>query len=77
MNNKCFNCNENGTQLFEFTICNSCKKGLRLFTDETIEKHIQKFTKKGYKKDLAKKLELLEKTYIKKKIKLLDILDKL
>ena len=77
MKNKCFNCDNTGSDLFGFTICNSCKKDLRLFTDKTIENHIKKFSKKGYEKDVNDKLALLENVYIKKKIKLLDILDKL
>ena len=77
MENKCFNCDNIGTELFGFTICNSCKKGLRLFTDKTIKKHIEKYSKSGYEKDVKDKLALLENVYIKQKIKLLDILDKL
>ena len=77
MNNKCFNCNNNGAELYGFIICDSCKKELRLFTDKTIEKHIKKYTHKGYEKDVKEKLSLLENVYLKKKIKLLDILTKL
>lgn len=77
MNDKCFNCNTTGTDFFGFKICASCKKKLRLFTDKTVAEHIRKFTKSGYQKDVQEKLALLESDYIKKKIKLLDILQKI
>ena len=77
MEKTCFNCDNIGTDFFGFTICNSCKKDLKLFTNKTIEKHSKTFTKSGYEKDVKRKLALLENVYIKQKIKLLDILDKL
>lgn len=77
MNSKCFNCNQKGTEFYGFIICNLCKKNLRLFTDKTIKKHISKFTKPIYQKEIDNKLNLLEIDFIKKKIKLLDIQNKL
>ena len=77
MENKCFNCDETGAEFYEFIICDSCKKKLRLFTDKTVEQHIKKFTKPLYKKEIKRRIVLLEKDYKKKKLKLLDILNKL
>ena len=77
MEKKCFNCDNIGTEFFGFTICDSCKKDLKLFTNKTIKKHSKTFTKSGYEKDVKGKLALLENVYIKQKIKLLDILEKL
>jgi len=77
MSNKCFNCGQNGSPLFEFIVCDSCKKALRLFTNKTIEMHVEKFTKPAYRKELSDRLIALDKTYIKKRIKILDILEKI
>lgn len=56
-------------QIFMDIICESCKKDLRLFTDKTIEKHIQKFTKPIYEKEIRERIIHLEKDFIKKKDK--------
>jgi hypothetical protein len=77
MSYNCFNCKEEGKPLHGFVVCDSCKKKLQLFTNETIEKHAKKFTKSACRKDIMSKLELLESVYLKKKIKLLDILSNL
>ncbi len=77
MVNQCFNCKKEGNELYRFIVCDSCKKELRLFTPKTINKHIEKFSKEGYELGVKEKLDALEMEYIKKKIKLLDILDKL
>lgn len=52
MKHTCFNCNKNGTELYGYTICNSCKKDLRLFTKGTVKKYIEKFSKKVYQKNV-------------------------
>lgn len=77
MTKKCFNCGQNGTELYGYVICEACKKDLRLFTDKTIERHVAKFTKQAYKKEIEERLAFIETDVIKKKIKLLDILYKL
>ncbi len=77
MSNSCFSCNEKGDEFHGYIICNSCKKKLRLFTDETVRKYVMKFTKSKYEKEIRNKLISLEKNTIKQKIKLLDILTKL
>ncbi len=77
MSNSCFSCNEKGHKFHGYIICDSCKKKLRLFTDETVRKYVMKFTKSKYEKEIRNKLISLEKNTIKQKIKLLDILTKL
>jgi len=77
MNDSCFNCNEKGTSMHGYFVCDSCKKKtLRLFTKKTVEEHILKFTKSAYLKDMERRLFNLEKEFIKKRMKLLDALDK-
>ena len=76
MNDSCFNCNEKGTSMHGYFVCDSCKKTLRLFTKKTVEKHISKFTKSAYLNEMERRLFNLEKDFIKKKIKILDALDK-
>jgi len=73
MISQCFNCNKKGKEFYGFTICKACRKALRLFSDNTLEKHIFKFTKPVYQKEINERLSILEKNFIKKKIKLLDI----
>lgn len=75
--NTCFNCNNLGSDLYGYNVCGACKNMLRLFTEDTVAKHSKTLSKERYQKDLIKKLDLLDKTYIKKRIKLLDILSKL
>ena len=74
MNRKCFNCENKGNEFYGFIVCDTCIKDLRLFTDDTVEKHKKKFSPTAYKKDVEDKLAVLENVYIKKKIKPLDIL---
>ena len=75
----CFQCGRPGKDLCGFTICDSCKSRLSLFTDETIKKHIALYTAKGrsYEAEIARRLDFIEKDYIKKKIKLLHIQERL
>lgn len=77
MHHPCFNCHENGTEFYGFIVCDTCKKELRLFTDKTVERHNKKITKGAYQKEVKDRLALLENVYIKKKIKLLDLLAKI
>jgi hypothetical protein len=79
----CFNCgesrNEKLTKVYGYIICHECKSNLGLFKDETIAGHITKKykTKAAYAKEVAYRLNFIEKDFIKKKIKLLHILDRL
>ena len=79
---KCFNCESNAdAQLYGIPICNSCESDLRLFTDDTIIR--QKREYKGsdnyasYQDEISGRLILLERDYLKKRIKLLHILERL
>ncbi len=73
---KCFNCGEKGTKFYGYFICDPCKSNLRLFTDKTIQKYNTKNPKK-FSKEIQDRLVLLEKDYIKKKIKLLHTQEQL
>jgi flagellar motility protein MotE (MotC chaperone) len=79
---KCFNCGaETSNQRYEITICPACEQDLRLFTDETIarQKAEYKTSEKyaAYGDEIADRLVFLEKDYLKKKIKLLHVLERL
>ncbi len=69
---KCFNCEEKGTELFGYIVCETCKNKLRLFTEETTKKYYSK-NPEAFTEDIKNRLEIIEKDYIKKKIKLLHI----
>ena len=72
----CFNCGKAGIRMFGYTICDSCKSGLRLFSMKTIQKHYAKDPAK-FSADMDHRLEFLEKDYIKKKLKLLHVKEQL
>lgn len=77
---KCFNCGaETSNQRYEITICPACEQDLRLFTDATIarQKAEYKTSEKyaAYGDEIADRLVFLEKDYLKKKIKLLHVLE--
>lgn len=62
--------------------CFHCEKeGLRLCTEEIVQKHDAEFKPTEYasiyEEDIACLLEEMEKEYIKKRIKILDIQNKL
>jgi hypothetical protein len=76
----CFQCGKQGADMYGYTICDSCKSKLGLFTDETIKKHITlyNFSKnQSYENEILDRLSFIDKDYIKKKIKLLHILERL
>ncbi|MCP4703604.1 MAG: hypothetical protein GY865_03260 [candidate division Zixibacteria bacterium] len=81
----CFKCgnttNSNNIQLFDYTICQTCKSKLGLYNDETIKGHIKKYKDKSkdhsYAKEISGRLTLLEKDYNRKRIKLLHIQERL
>lgn len=77
MNDECFNCGEPGHKFYGYTVCDSCKKELRLFTDKTVGKYVEKYSESEYREEIKERLSLVEKDFIKKRIKLLDILDKI
>ena len=75
MAKKCILCGSEGSLLHGYVICDGCKNNLRLFSEETVKKQMSKY--KGYEKEIKRRLEYIEKDYIKKKIKLLDVLEKI
>lgn len=85
MTNKSKTCFQCGTTketmgLFNYTICQSCKSKLRLFTDESIQKYITEYKKSkdhSLETEMQNRLEILEKDYINKKIKLLHVLERI
>ncbi len=78
---KCFQCGEDGSELYGYTICDSCRSKLGLFSDETIGKHISLYDKpikkRSYEEEIKFRLDFIEKEYTKKRIKLLHILERL
>ncbi|MBQ4820281.1 hypothetical protein [Aquimarina sp. MMG016] len=73
----CFNCGKNGNDLlYSYSICDSCKAKLRLFKNHTIEKHNAKNPEK-FSNEIQRRLDFLDKDYIKKRIKLLHIQEQL
>lgn len=77
----CFNCGAEGFDMFGYSICESCKSNLGLFTDETIARHIADFKeetgKLSYQDEIERRIEFIEKDFIKKKLKLQYILEKI
>jgi len=74
---KCNLCWKEGRELYSYIVCDECKKKLRLFTEKSVQKYIEKFWKNNYNTDIENRLKSLESDYIKKKIKLLDIKEKI
>lgn len=68
----CFNCDDEGSEFFDYIICEKCKSKLKLFTETTIKSYLEK-DPISFPKEINSRLELLDKDYIKKKIKLLHI----
>lgn len=79
---KCFNCtSETNHKRFDIPICRSCESGLKLFSDDTILRQNQAYTNSenpsSYSDEITRRLLFIEKDYLKKKIKLLHVLDRL
>ncbi len=73
---KCFNCDKNGKNMYGYSICDSCKSKLRLFTNDTIKKYNSE-NPENFPKEIQRRLDFLDKDYIKKRIKLLHIQEQL
>ncbi len=73
---KCFNCGKNGKDMYGYAICDSCKSKLRLFTENTIKKYNSE-NPENFSKEIQRRLDFLDKDYIKKRIKLLHIQEQL
>jgi len=76
----CVLCGDKGADMYGHIICDSCKSRLGLFTEETIRKHIRLYESEknhSYEDEIRDRLIILEKDYIKKRIKLLHIQEQL
>lgn len=73
----CFQCGTilNIASLYGYTICETCKSRIGLFKSDTIDRHVASYKKGVYKEEVDSRLTLMEKQYIKKRIKLLHIQD--
>ena len=77
MAKQCFNCRkETENSLQGYPICESCKSKLKLFSDKTIKKYYLKDPDK-FSKEIERRLDFIEKDYMKKKIKLLNVKEQL
>ncbi len=75
----CFQCGEKGSDFYGIVICDACKAGLGLFTDETIARHIALYRstkKRTYEDEIYERLRVLDVEYFKKRIKLLHALER-
>lgn len=62
--------------IYGYNICDSCKQGLRLFTAQTIKRY-HRSDPGGFRGEIRRRMEYVEKDYIRKKIKLLDVMEKI
>ena len=77
MTKTCYNCGKaTAKELYNYPICDSCKSKLKLLTEVTIKKHYSK-NPEEFSKEIQRRLDFIEKDYIKKKIKLLNIKEQL
>lgn len=86
---KCELCEESDQSLievlFEYPVCSVCSSKMGLFRDKTIARYIKEFELKkrkdpeelSFEEEMERRLEYIEKDYIKKKIKLNYILDRI
>lgn len=80
---KCFNCSstENVEILHGYPICAKCKPKLVFFTEATVKKYVKEYQSspytQSYEEEINQRLEEVEKKYIKAKMKLLDIKEKI
>lgn len=78
MNQTCAFCNNSETKnLHGYNVCQECKKSLRLFDQKTVSKYISELWRAEYKAEVEKRIEKLDQDYLKKRIKLLDIQNKI
>ncbi|MEQ9405618.1 MAG: hypothetical protein RIM99_18660 [Cyclobacteriaceae bacterium] len=85
----CFRCGETEQgsleNLYGYTVCKACQGDLKLYQDITIKMHISAFKKArlinpkklSYKEEVDYRLVEMEKDYIRKRIRLLHIQDRL
>jgi hypothetical protein len=76
----CFACGAEAEEMYGYLICEKCKSKLGLFTDDTIKRNTQEFmdsSRHSYLDEINRRLDIMDKDYIKKRIKLLHIKDRL
>jgi hypothetical protein len=77
MTKTCYNCGKaTAKELFNYPICDSCKSKLKLLTEVTIKKHYSK-NPEEFSKEIQRRLDFIEKDYINRKIKLLNVIEKI
>lgn len=70
--------------MYEYPICSNCIKKFRLHTDHSLNKYIldmdaqkkENPSNLTFREEMERRLELVEKEYIKKKVKIKYILDR-
>jgi hypothetical protein len=80
MSNICVVCGENGKEYLGYIICNKCLSKLKLLSDEKIKKYLAVNKLKNgrsFEEEIKFRLILIEKDYIKKKIKLLHVMERI
>lgn len=77
----CFQCGNKGTELYGYIICDSCKRKLRLLTDQVIAKQSALYSnpikKHSYADEIRGRLNYIDKKHIEQRIKLLHVLERL
>lgn len=78
----CFSCeSDQGISImFGYPICEKCESKMGLFKDNTIKRQAadyRKNKKRTYEEEIDYRLDFIEKDYIRKKIKLLYIQERL
>ncbi len=80
MKNTCVLCGSAGEEFCGYIVCDACRSALGLFTDATIKKHMRLFESgedHSYEEEVRNRLDLMEKDYIRKRIKLLHIKERI
>jgi len=79
MKKGCIYCRGKGEEFYGYVICQGCRSKLGLFTDKTIERQASEYAggKKAYEEEIRRRLEFIETDYVKKKIKLMHVMDRL
>ncbi len=76
---------EGCSNLHGYLVCEPCKSKLGLLKDETIQRHVASFDKArkksskkpAYEEEIRNRLGFLEKDYVRKRIKLLHVVERL
>lgn len=79
MSKGCICCGGKGEELYGYLVCDACRKKMGLFTDKTIARWVSenKGGKPALEEEMRRRLEFIETDYVKKKIKLMHVMDRL